>query len=278
MVFCMGIFLETVAQRLLQSTGNTFLSMISLVAGALTNVILDPILIFGLLGAPALGIRGAAIATVIGQWIGAAVALLLNHFKNPEISFVFRKFRFEKKELLLIYKVGIPTILMQAIGSLMLSAVNAILMPVSATAVAFFGVYYKLQSFLLMPMNGLGQAAIPIVGYIFSAITVVLGYAASGLGNGIINMMGNAIRQLLVLVPLLFLFTKFFGIGAAWYAFWISEITAFFYCIFSMRREYRKKGGSLTSRNLKKLRPCKQKGRSFFLFVISSLAADPPAV
>ena len=141
MVFCLGIFVETLAQRLLQATGNTFLSMISLVVGALTNIILDPILIFGLWGCPAMGVAGAAVATVIGQWLGAAVALVLNYLKNPEVHFSFRGFRPKAGMILAIYQVGVPTIVMQAIGSVMLSAMNALLPSFSNTAVAFFGVY-----------------------------------------------------------------------------------------------------------------------------------------
>lgn len=104
MIFSVGIFIETLAQRLLQATGNTLLSMISLIVGAVTNIILDPILIFGMLGAPAMGIRGAAVATVIGQWCGAAVALGLHFFKNPEIRFAFHGFRLKGDVILAIYK------------------------------------------------------------------------------------------------------------------------------------------------------------------------------
>lgn len=146
MIFCLGIFLETLAQRLLQAAGNTFLSMISLLVGALTNIILDPIMIFGLFGCPAMGIRGAAVATVIGQWMGAVVALLLNHFKNPDIQFVWKGYRFTKESVLSIYKVGFPTIIMQAAGCVMISTVNGILMSISSTTVAFFGAYYKLAA------------------------------------------------------------------------------------------------------------------------------------
>lgn len=305
MVFCLGIFLETLAQRLLQATGNTFLSMISLVVGALTNIVLDPIMIFGLLGCPAMGIQGAAIATVIGQWLGAAVALALNHFKNPEIRFAIRGYRLDRSVVLAIYQVGAPTIVMQAMGSVMLSAMNVILMPFSSTAVAFFGAYYKLQNFLFMPMNGLGQAAIPIIGYNYgakngkrirqalktalpaavclalagtliflllprqllglfaasgamlelgvpalrvisltfplAAVTMVLGYSASGLGNGIINMVGAALRQLAVLLPLAYLLARFVGVGGIWYAMWVSECAAAVYCVWGVRRELRRK-------------------------------------
>lgn len=151
MVFCYGIFLETVAQRFLQASGRTTLSMVSLIAGAVTNIILDPIMIFGYLGCPALGIRGAAIATVIGQWVGAAVALLLNRYLNPDVQVSFKGFRLEGGMVAAIYKVGAPTIIMQAMGSIMNFGINGML--ANATAVAFFGAYYKLQNFLFMPID-----------------------------------------------------------------------------------------------------------------------------
>lgn len=165
LVYCWGIFLQTYGQRLLQAVGDTVLSMFSLMIGAVLNIILDPIMIFGLLGCPAMGIRGAAIATVIGQIVGAIAALLFNRFRNPVIHVHLKNYHFRWQDIADIYQVGLPTIIMQAIGSIMTFAVNRILLPVSATAVAFFGIYYKLQNFLMMPINGLGQAAIPIVGY-----------------------------------------------------------------------------------------------------------------
>ena len=175
-LFSLGIFLETLGQRLLQAVGNTFLSMISLVAGALTNIILDPILIF----ACHMGIAGAAIATVIGQWVGAAVALGLNAATNHEVRLTFKGFRMFRATAWSIYKVGLPTILTQAMGAIMLFSMNAILgvlLPgltaagtaASAPAIAFFGAYNKLQNFLYMPMHGLGQATIPIVGFNYGA-------------------------------------------------------------------------------------------------------------
>ena len=294
LVYCWGIFLQTYGQRLLQAVGDTFLSMVSLIIGAVLNIILDPIMIFGLLGCPAMGIRGAAIATVIGQMVGAIAALLFNRFRNPIIHVHLKNYHFRWQDVAGIYKVGLPTIIMQAIGSIMTFAVNSILLHVSATAVAFFGIYYKLQNFLMMPINGLGQASIPIVGYnygdkkyqrvqlawkillptgaiialcgtiifwcfpgqllqlfsasqemltlgipalriisisfVMAAITILCGYFASGLGNGIINMISAAIRQLILLVPCLLIFIKISGISHSWYAFWIAEIVA---CIYS---------------------------------------------
>lgn len=294
LVYCWGIFLQTYGQRLLQAVGDTMLSMLSLIIGAVLNIILDPIMIFGLLGCPAMGIKGAAIATVIGQMAGAIAALCFNRFKNPLIHVRFKNYHFHWKDVADIYKVGLPTIIMQAIGSFMMFLVNSILLQVSTTAVAFFGIYYKLQNFLMMPVNGLGQAAIPIVGYnygdkkfdrvketwkvllptgvvigllgtiifwifpkellqLFSAssqmlafgvkalriisisfvlgtVTILCGYFASGLGNGVVNMIGAAIRQLILLIPLLWIFIMLFGISYSWYAFWIAEGIA---CIYS---------------------------------------------
>ena len=163
--FCFGIFLETLAQRMLTSVGLTTLSMISLIVGSVTNIILDPIFIFGYFSLPAMGIKGAAIATVIGQWVGAVVALLLNKFYNPAIHIIFKEYAFRFEDVISIYKIGMPTMIMQAIGSFMVGAVNSVLIVYSATAVAFFGAYYKLQNFVMMPMNGLGQAALPIAAF-----------------------------------------------------------------------------------------------------------------
>ena len=168
-IFSTGIFLGTLTQRLLQATGRTFSSMMAQLAGAVVNIILDPIMIFGLLGCPEMGISGAAIATVIGQWTAAIIGLILNRVQNREIHFIYHHFRLKKDNIVQIYKVGAPTIITQAIGSIMVAAMNAILVMFSSTAVAFFGVYFKLQNFLLMPMNGLGQGSLPIVGYNFGA-------------------------------------------------------------------------------------------------------------
>lgn len=149
MALCMGTFLEIMFQRFLQASGRTMYSMLSLVVGAVTNIILDPVLIFGCWGFPAMGIRGAAIATVIGQWLGALTAIVLNILFNPDVKVNFRRFRLQKSTVLAIYKVGFPTILMQAMGSVMNFGVNRLL--ADATAIAFFGVYYKLQHFMFMP-------------------------------------------------------------------------------------------------------------------------------
>ncbi|MBD5522231.1 MAG: MATE family efflux transporter [Lachnospiraceae bacterium] len=306
MIFCVGSLVSTMFQRFLQSVGDTFYSMVSLIAGAVTNIILDPIMIFGLVGFPVLGIRGAAIATVIGQCVSAVVAIWLNTVKNPTVKITWKNYKIDKQVVAQIYRVGLPTIVTQAIGSVMMAAVNGILMPFSSTAVAFFGVYYKLQNFLFMPMNGLGQAAIPIVGFCygsknyerikeairtvlpigigislaatvlfmvfprwllglfspssemlvigipalriicvtfaFASVTMILGYAMSGLGNGLINMLGTALRQLIIFVPLAYLFASYFGIEKVWYSMWISEIAAMGYAIVASKSVLRKRG------------------------------------
>ena len=303
MVFCYGIFLETVAQRFLQASGRTTLSMVSLIAGAVTNIILDPIMIFGYLGCPAMGIRGAAIATVIGQWVGAAVALLLNRYMNPDVQVSFKGFRLEGGTVAAIYKVGAPTIVMQAMGSVMNFGINSML--ANTTAVAFFGAYYKLQNFLFMPMNGLGQACLPIVGFNYGAkqggriretvktgvtwgigvgivgtilfmaipglllrlfnasedmlsigvpavrilcvtfalcsVTTILGMCASGLGNGVVNMLGTGIRQVVLLLPCFAILLKTVGLPGAWFSMWVAEIAAALYCVWAIRREMKKK-------------------------------------
>ena len=167
--FSLGNMVCMTYQRLMQATGKTTLSMVILICGAVTNIILDPIMIFGLLGCPAMGIRGAAIATVIGQWVSMIVGIVLQKYCNREIQMKLTGFKLQWKYIRMIYKVGLPTIIMQAMQSMMVTCFNGILQSFSTTAVAFFGVYYKLQTFLFMPMNGLGQAAIPIIGFNYGA-------------------------------------------------------------------------------------------------------------
>ena len=268
LVFCWGIFLQTYGQRLLQAVGDTVLSMVSLI-------------------------------------IGAAAALWFNRVKNPVIHVRLKGYRFLWQDVTDIYRVGLPTIVMQAIGSVMTFAVNGILLGVSSTAVAFFGIYYKLQNFLMMPVNGLGQAAIPVVGFnygsgqsdrvkqawkvllptgvvfalcgtavfllfpaqllglfsasdemlafgvpalriisvtfLFAVTTILCGYFASGLGNGVVNMIGAALRQLVVLVPCLWLLIRTMGIEKAWFAFWVSEVVACAYSLWATKKELRNK-------------------------------------
>lgn len=299
-VYAMGIFLGTFFQRMLQATGRTVSSMLAQMAGALINLILDPILIFGYLGFPEMGIAGAAIATVIGQWSAAVLGLILHRAVNKELRFKCRGFRLQKTYIASIYKVGAPTILTQAFGSIMIALMNMVLILFSSTAVAFFGVYFKLQSFLFMPLNGLGQGSLPIVGYNFGAknperiretlrttircgllfaavgviifmafpgplldafdasaamkelgvpalriicigflpasVTMMIGYGASGLGSGFVNMISTAIRQCIVLIPCVLVLGRIGDVGCVWFAFWIAEACAVIYALLQLRK------------------------------------------
>ena len=169
LIFSIGVFTQMTFERLLQSTGKTFYTMITQGTGAIINIILDPILIFGWFGLPAMGATGAALATVIGQMIAATLAIIINHRVNHEVKLTFRNFRPDGKIIGSIYSVGIPSIIMQAIGSIMTYGMNQILIQFTSTATAVFGVYFKLQSFILMPVFGLNNGMIPIVAYNYGA-------------------------------------------------------------------------------------------------------------
>lgn len=301
--FSLGIFAAAIVERMLQSTGKTALSMAAQVTGCVVNIVLDPIMIFGWLGCPAMGVTGAAIATVIGQWVAAIAALVLNHFFNQQVRFKLRDWRPEKSVIGAIYKVGFPSMMVQAMGSLMIMGVNSILIVYSGTAVAFFGIYFKLQNFVFMPSSGIAQGLIPIVGYNYgarrpklireaihfatllacavmaigtllfcaipaqllglyeaspdmlamgvpalriismifvpTAVVLVAGYAHTGLGNGMVNMIGTLLRQLLP-VPIIYFVAKFAGVDRVWYVFWVSNLCALAYALFSLRQTYRK--------------------------------------
>ena len=160
-----GIFFEIFFERLLQSTGKTFYSMIAQGAGAILNIILDPILIFGIFGIPGMGIAGAALATVIGQIAAMLVGLYLHHRYNDEVLVKPLEFRLHRETIATILQVGIPSMLMMAIGSVMSYGLNRILFAFSATAVAVFGAYFKLQSFVFMPVFGMNNGIVPIIAY-----------------------------------------------------------------------------------------------------------------
>lgn len=169
MIFSFGIFTQVFFERLLTSTGRTIFSMTSQLSGALTNIILDPILIFGMFGFPKMGVTGAAVATVIGQCVAGIVAGTCNHKFNHEVKFEFRGFRPDLEIIGTIYAVGIPSIIMQSIGSIMTYCMNRILIEFSSTATAVFGVYFKLQSFFFMPVFGLNNGITPIIAYNYGA-------------------------------------------------------------------------------------------------------------
>lgn len=214
-VFSIGVFIQVTSERLLQATGKSVLSMITQLSGAITNIILDPILIFGYLGAPEMGIKGAAIATVIGQAVSATVGIILNFTVNREITIKLKNLIPKLRILGEMLAIGIPSVLMQAIGSVMTFTMNNILLKFSEAALNVFGIYFKLQSFIFMPIFGLNNGMIPIIAYNFgaekkeriyatmklAAITAVsymlLGFAAFQIIPGVLLGFFNASAEML---------------------------------------------------------------------------------
>ena len=170
---CLGcsvaVFMQICLERLLQSTGRTNLSMICQIAGAATNIVLDPIMIFGLLGFPRMEVAGAALATVCGQLVAAGFGVVLNLKYNHDIHISVKEIRFNKWIAKDIYRIGVPSIIMQAIGCVMTFCMNKILISFTEAATAVFGAYFKLQSFIFMPVFGLNNGIIPITAYNFGA-------------------------------------------------------------------------------------------------------------
>ena len=164
-----GIFSQFCFERLLQSTGRTTLAMVTQLTGAVINIIMDPILIFGYFGFPRLEVAGAAIATVMGQIVAACLAVFMNLKFNKEVHIRPREIRWNGRIAREIYRVGFPTIVMQSIGSVMVFGMNKILFGFTKTATAVFGAYFKLQSFIFMPVFGLNNGMVPIVAYNYGA-------------------------------------------------------------------------------------------------------------
>ena len=294
-----GIFLQIAFERLLQSTGKTIFNMITQGLGAIINIILDPIMIFGLFGFPAMGVTGAALATVCGQIIAAILGIILNHKFNKEIHVDMKGFRPHKETIGAIYKIGVPSIIMQSIGSVTTFAMNNILLMFSSTAATVFGVYFKLQSFIFMPIFGLTNGMIPIVAYNYGArnkkritgtiklsVAMAIGIMAIGtvvfqlfpntllslfeasehmlsigvpalrtiswcfvfagyciicssvfqaLGNGVYSMLISIARQLVIIIPVAFIFAKLFGLDMVWWSYPIAEIASVILCTFFLR-------------------------------------------
>lgn len=169
LIFSMGIFMQIAFERILQATGRTLYTMITQSSGAILNMILDPILIFGWFGFPEMGVAGAAYATVIGQFFAAIFAILINHHLNHDVDIKWSKFKMDKSIIKEIYKVGIPSIIMASVSSVMTFGMNQILLTFHKTAAAFFGVYIKLQSFVFMPIFGMNNGMVPIVSFNYGA-------------------------------------------------------------------------------------------------------------
>ena len=167
--FSLGLFLQVLGERLLQGTGRAFYSMIVQLVGAVTNILLDPVFIFGYFGIPAMGIAGAALATVIAQWIAALLALYLNHKLNHDLHLSFQYMKPHAPVIRPILAVGIPSIIMMGIGSVMTFGMNQILQGFTETATGVFGIYFKLQSFFFMPVFGINNATISIIAFNYGA-------------------------------------------------------------------------------------------------------------
>lgn len=299
-VVSIGIFMQITFERLLQATGRTIYTMITQGLGAIINIILDPILIFGLFGFPRMEVAGAALATITGQVIAVFLSLYYNIKKNPEININMKGFRPNKRVISYIYQVGIPSIIMQSIGSVMVFGINKILLLFSSTAAAVFGVYFKLQSFIFMPIFGLNNGMIPIIAYnygsrqkkrilstiklsvgiavfimcigfflfqafpaqllsffdasehmleigvpalriislsfIFAGYCIIIGSVFQALGNGMYSLVVSAARQLLVILPVAYLFAMIFGLHMVWWAIPIAEIVSVLLSMFLFRR------------------------------------------
>ena len=296
----MGIFLQIIFERLLQSTGKTIFNMITQGTGAIINIILDPILIFGWFGLPAMGVTGAAVATVIGQIVAAIMGIIFNRKYNTEIHVTLRKFRPRGKTIGSIYKIGVPSIIMLSIGSVTTFGINKILLMFSSTAATVFGVYFKLQSFIFMPVFGLTNGMIPIVAFnygarnkkriyqtiklsvaiavgimsvglvifqlipatllglfeasetmlsigvpalriislsfVFAGFCIVISSVFQALGNGVYSLIMSVARQIVVILPVAFLFAKLFGLDMVWYAYPIAEIASVLICVILLKR------------------------------------------
>ena len=164
-----GFFVQMFFERILQSTGRSMASMVTQMLGAIINIILDPILIFGMFGLPAMGVAGAAVATVTGQIVAAIVGVVINEKKNKEVQIQLKGFKPDMALIKQIYVIGVPSIIMASIGSVMNYGMNRILLGFTSTAAAVFGVYFKLQSFVFMPVFGLNNGMIPVISYNYGA-------------------------------------------------------------------------------------------------------------
>ena len=300
-----GLFCSIMLERLLQSTGNTIYSMISQGAGAITNIILDPIMIFGLCGFPEMGITGAALATIIGQFVSMLVGIYFNLKKNKEIHFSLKNFKPDGKIIKSIYVVGIPSIIMMSINSILTFCFNKILLMFSEVAVSVYGIYFKLNSFIFMPVFGFNNGVIPILAYnygagkrqrimktiklgvlsacsilfigmiifqlipeqllslfdaeqemieigvkalrtislsfVFAGYGIILSAAFQAFGNGLYSLLTSVIRQLVVVLPVAYIFAVTMGLDAVWWSYPIAELVAVVVSTILFKHLYNKK-------------------------------------
>lgn len=306
LLFCGGVFFQIFFEKTLQSTGNTVYTMITQGTGAILNIILDPIMIFGLFGFPKLGVTGAALATVIGQTGGSLVGVYFHSKKNRDVNFIFRNLSFHMDNIKQIFSIGLPSVLISGIGSVVLFFINNMLYTFGASAVAAYGIMYKLQSFSFMPMFGISNALLAIVSYNYGAknkerireaikIAFLASFAIVGLSvvlmwifskqlfdlfsatdvmreigvpmirivslsfiisipsvvgvGGIFQAIGNwkfpviqsFLRQVILLLPIFYLFTRLGSLNFAWWAFAIAEILNAIVCVIFLRKDIREK-------------------------------------
>ena len=304
-IFSCGIFTQIIFERLFQSTGRTVYSMIIQGTGAIINLILDPILIFGYFGLPAMGVAGAATATVLGQIIAGTMGVILHQRVNKEVHVELRGIlRVEGPIIKRMLLVGVPTTVMQAIGSVMSYCMNRILIAFSSTATAVFGAYFKIQSFVCMPIFGLNSGMVPIIAFnygarkrdrimqtvrlsiLFAECITILGFVAfqlfpagllgffnaseemlrigipalrtisihfllcgacivmgsvfQAMGNGIYSAIVSFLRQIIVLLPAAYIFSKTIGLNAVWWAFPIAECVSLAVSVLLLMRIYRR--------------------------------------
>ncbi|MFI3213884.1 MAG: MATE family efflux transporter [Eubacteriales bacterium] len=195
-IFSFGVFFQITFERFVQSTGRTVLNMIMQGTGAIINIILDPILIFGLFGFPRFEVMGAALATIIGQICAALIGLFFVLTYTKEININMKGFKPNKETIISIYQIGVPAILMQSIGSIMVFGMNAILLMFTTTATAVFGIYFKLQSFIFMPIFGLTNGLISIVAYNYGAKNkkrIMESFKLSCIISTIVMIIGSAV-------------------------------------------------------------------------------------
>ncbi|MGM9522639.1 MAG: MATE family efflux transporter [Oscillospiraceae bacterium] len=303
-IFSFGLFTQIAFERLFQATGRTVYTMIIQATGAIINIILDPILIFGYFGLPKMGVAGAAAATVIGQIIAALLAVILHQRINKEVRINHGSMRLDGGIIGNILKIGIPTTIMQAIGSVMSYCMNRILIVFSSTATAVFGAYFKIQSIVCMPVFGLNNGMVPIVAYnygaqkrsriiktiklsllvgeaitlvglavfqlfpgqllgmfsasdymleigipalrtmsisfVFSGICIVSGSVFQALGNGVYSALMSFSRQIIVLIPVAYIFAKLGELSLVWWSFPIAEVASLAVSVTLLLRIYRK--------------------------------------
>ena len=301
---CIGLQFQMIFERMLQSTGRTVYSMISQATGAIINIILDPILIFGLFGLPRLEVAGAAIATVIGQVVASLIGLILNLKKNEDVNITIKGvFSPDKAVIKEIYAVGVPSMLMMSIGSVMTYMMNLILKTFTETAIAVFGVYFKLQSFFFMPVFGLNNGLIPVMAYNYGAgrkdrikeafafamelavgimlvgmlvfmifpgkllglfqasdemlkigvpalrtiavsfpiagLCIAMGSTFQAFSMSMYSLINSIARQLVVLIPVAWILSKFGNVNLVWWAFPISETVSLILSTIFLRKVLR---------------------------------------